>query len=83
MLGLSGISIQQKDGESSLNMAPPFYMGSGMELRNLPICPKLQQLPRSQRKNQLVFMRDCEAIQVYTLFDQKHHKISERSIQSL
>jgi hypothetical protein len=33
ILGLPGTSIQQKDKESSLNIAPPSYMGSGLEAK--------------------------------------------------
>jgi hypothetical protein len=70
LLILLGTSIQQKDKESSLNIAPPSYTGSRLELRDLPTCPKLHQLPRSQRKHQLIFNeRLCEAFQVYTPFD--------------
>jgi hypothetical protein len=44
-------------------------MGSGLELRDLPTCPKLQHLFRSQRKSQLIFMRASVRLQIYTLFD--------------
>jgi hypothetical protein len=57
MLGLPGTSIQQKDEESSLSIAPPSYTGSRLELRSQPTYPKLQQLSRSQRNHQLIFMK--------------------------
>jgi hypothetical protein len=58
MLSLSGTSIQQKDKESSLSIALLSYTGSGLELRDLPTFPKQGLLSRSQRKHQLIFMRD-------------------------
>jgi hypothetical protein len=50
MLDLLGTSIQQRDEETSLNIALLSYTGLGLELRDLLKCPKLQQLFRSQRK---------------------------------
>jgi hypothetical protein len=50
MLNPLGTSIQQKEEETLLNIMLPSYMGSGLELRDLPTCPKLEQLFRSQRK---------------------------------
>jgi hypothetical protein len=58
MCGLPGTSMQQKDEESSLNITQPSYMGLGLELRDLPTCPKLQQLSLSHRKHQVIFMRE-------------------------
>jgi hypothetical protein len=58
MLDPLGTSIQQKDEVTLLNIVLPSYMGLGLEVRDLPTCPKLQQLSRSQRKPQLIFMRD-------------------------
>jgi hypothetical protein len=56
MHGLLGTSIQQKDKEPSLNIMLPSYTGPGLELIDLPTCPKLWQLSRSQRNHQLIFM---------------------------
>jgi hypothetical protein len=50
MLDPLGTSIQQKDKETILNIMPPSYIGLRLELRDLPTCPKLQQLFRSQKK---------------------------------
>jgi hypothetical protein len=69
MLSLPGTSIQQKDEESSLNIISPSYTGSGLELRDQPTCPKLQQLSRSWRNQQLIFLRDSEDFLVYTPFN--------------
>jgi hypothetical protein len=67
MLDPLGTSIQQKDEETLLNIVPPSYTGLGLELRDLPTCPKLQQLFRSQRNPQLIFMRDSVRPAEYTL----------------
>jgi hypothetical protein len=84
MLDPLGTSIQQKDEETLLNIVQPSYMGLGLELRDLPTCPKLQQLFRSQRNPQLIFMRDSVRPAEYTLLSTwKRQKMSKWSMSLL
>jgi hypothetical protein len=62
MHDLPETSILQMDKETSLNISLPFFMGSGLELRELPTCPKIAAVIQKPEETLTDFYeRLCEA----------------------
>jgi hypothetical protein len=82
--GLPGTSIQQKDEESSLNIAPPSYNGlraTAKRPTNMSTTVTVMQKPEETPTD--FYERLCEAFWVYTPFNLEAPETSKWSIQYL